>query len=213
ATVEKSPEKLLAPATHTKIKGIEEHVQHLTTLVERLLDVSRIAENRLVLQPQDADFVAIVKEVVERLGAAIDASGCEVTVRSPASLVGCWDRVRLGQVFTNLLSNAVKYGAGKPVEVGLEAIDGSARLSVKDHGIGIELGKMERIFTRFHRGVPATSYGGFGLGLWISKELVAAMSGEIRVDSQPGQGARFTVTVPTRFSERARIPASERGSS
>jgi signal transduction histidine kinase len=200
-TVEKNPEKSLSKATRKKIVGIEEDVQHLITLVEKLLDVSRLSEKRLVLRPGEADLVEIVKEVRERLGSEIDTARCDVTVKGPASLVGYWDRVYLGQVVTNLLSNAVKYGAGKPVEIEVAASDGSARLSVTDHGVGVAPEHAERIFTRFQRGVSTTSHDGFGLGLWISKQLIGAMGGAIRLDSKAGRGATFTVTIPMRTAD------------
>jgi signal transduction histidine kinase len=163
--------------------------------------VSRLAEKKLVLHPQDTDLVEIVNEVVARRSSEIDTTGCDVTVKSPASLVGYWDRIYLSQVVMNLLSNAVKYGEGKPIEIEVEELDGTARLSVTDHGIGIEPENAEKIFLRFQRGVPATSYGGFGLGLWISKQLIEAMGGAIRLDSKPGQGATFTVTIPRRAAD------------
>jgi signal transduction histidine kinase len=72
----------------------------------------------------------------------------------------------------------------------------AARLSVTDRGIGIAPEDHQRIFVRFERAAPARHYGGFGLGLWIVKELVEAMGGTVRVDSMPKEGATFTVELP-----------------
>jgi signal transduction histidine kinase len=102
------------------------------------------------------------------------------------------------QILSNLLSNALKYGAGKPVEVGVDASGGQARLSVRDFGIGIAPEDAARIFQRFERAVSARHYGGLGLGLYIARQLAAAHGGAIAVESQPGAGALFTVTLPLR---------------
>jgi signal transduction histidine kinase len=72
----------------------------------------------------------------------------------------------------------------------------SARLTVRDHGIGIAPESQARIFQRFERAVSERHYGGFGLGLWICKQIVDSLGGDIRVESQPDQGATFTVTLP-----------------
>ena len=111
-------------------------------------------------------------------------------------MVGQWDRSALERVLGNMLSNATKFGAGKPIEVTLRTQPGSARLNVRDHGIGIDPGQLPRIFDRFARGVSVTNYGGLGLGLYIAQALVQSLGGTITVESTPGQGASFTVTLP-----------------
>jgi signal transduction histidine kinase len=110
--------------------------------------------------------------------------------------VGQWDRLRLEQVVTNLLTNALKYGAGRPVRLALEAEGGSARLCVQDEGIGIAPEAQGRIFEKFERAVSDRHYGGLGLGLYITREIVHALGGSVSVESAPGQGARFRVTLP-----------------
>jgi signal transduction histidine kinase len=110
--------------------------------------------------------------------------------------VGLWDVPRLEQVVVNLLSNAARYGAGKPVHVCVREEAQAALLSVRDEGIGIPPDVLPRLFGRFERGVPVTNYGGLGLGLYISRNIVEAMGGRIQVQSAPGQGATFTVVLP-----------------
>jgi signal transduction histidine kinase len=100
------------------------------------------------------------------------------------------------QVLSNLLANAAKYGRGKPIEVILESDAASARLIVRDHGIGIAPADKERIFGRFERAVSARHYGGLGLGLYISRQLVDAHGGTMRVESELAKGATFTVELP-----------------
>lgn len=97
---------------------------------------------------------------------------------------------------TNLLSNAVKYGGGNPIDVSIEASGGMAELVVTDHGIGISPEDQSRVFERFERAVPGRKFIGFGLGLWITKQLVEAMRGTIGLESTLGVGTSFTVRLP-----------------
>ncbi|HEX8818533.1 MAG TPA: ATP-binding protein, partial [Archangium sp.] len=89
-----------------------------------------------------------------------------------------------------------KYGAGRPVEVALSATASRVELRVRDEGIGIDPDVQSRIFERFERAVSDRHYGGLGMGLWMTRELVTAMGGTIRVESAPGQGATFLVELP-----------------
>jgi len=90
----------------------------------------------------------------------------------------------------------IRYGAGRPIHTRVEMDGGLARLVVRDEGIGIAPELHRRIFDRFYRGVSDRHYGGFGLGLWIVREIVEALGGEIRVESEPGAGATFTIELP-----------------
>jgi signal transduction histidine kinase len=110
-------------------------------------------------------------------------------------ILGSWDALRVEQVLVNLLANAVKYGAGKPIEVGVEAGAEHVQVSVADQGIGIAPAKQAVIFDRFERAVPEREYGGLGLGLWIVRRIVEAMHGEVSVTSRPGEGATFKVVL------------------
>ena len=109
---------------------------------------------------------------------------------------GPLDRVRLGQVVTNLLQNAARYGQGRPVEVRVEHAGGVASLLVVDHGMGIAPEDRARIFEKFERAVSARQFGGLGLGLWISRQIVEAHGGRILVEDTPGGGATFKVELP-----------------
>jgi len=117
-------------------------------------------------------------------------------VQGPDSLPGSWDRLRIEQVVTNLVGNAIKYGAGRPIEVTIEALGETARISVLDHGIGISPEDEERVFGRFERAVSERHYSGFGLGLWISRQIVEAHGGTIRFERPPDAATRFVVDLP-----------------
>jgi signal transduction histidine kinase len=126
-----------------------------------------------------------------------------VEIEAPARVLGQWDVLRLEQVVANLLSNALKFGAGGPVHVRLEEREGWARLTVRDEGIGMDEEVRGRIFGRFERGVSERHYGGLGLGLFITHEVLEALGGRIHVASAPGNGSTFTVELPCTSCEEA----------
>ena len=111
-------------------------------------------------------------------------------------VVGLWDRVRLDSVIGNLVSNAVKFGEGKPINVSVSCDGSVARIVVTDQGIGIAPEEQARIFGKFERAVSERHYGGFGLGLWVVRQIVEAHGGSIRVASEAGKGSTFVVELP-----------------
>jgi predicted ATPase/signal transduction histidine kinase len=168
----------------------------LAKLVGDLLDVSRLEAGRLPLELAEVDLGALVREVVARLEPDLARARCPVSITDDAAVVGWWDRSRIDRIVTNLLSNAIKFGTGAPIELTLGSEHGIARLTVRDHGIGIEPEQCGRIFGRFERGVSERHYGGLGLGLYISRRVAEDHGGMIRCDSQPGAGATFTLELP-----------------
>jgi signal transduction histidine kinase len=174
----------------------------LGELVERLLDVSRIAGDKLAMSVEEFDLVAAVRQVVDDLRDAAVGAGSDVRLVAPACLVGQWDKARIEQAVTNLLSNAIKYGEGKPIDVSIHTVDGQARLVVADQGIGISPSDVERIFGRFERAVSMRHFGGLGLGLYVTRNIVEAHGGTIRVSSRAGHGSSFTIELPKRPTGR-----------
>lgn len=179
----------------TKVQGAHRQVDRLTRLVRSLLDLSRFETGRLMLDLQEVDLGALLRDVVDRQ-LEHPQLAATVTVGAPPQVVLRGDPLRLDQLFGNLVSNAVKYGGGQPVEVrvGLEA--DAVQVEVADNGIGIPAGDHERVFDRFQRAVSAQHYGGFGVGLWIVREVAHAHGGQITLDSEPGRGTTFTVRLP-----------------
>jgi signal transduction histidine kinase len=181
----------------------------LEQLTSELLDVTRIEQGRLHLNPIEIALDVIVRDAVDHIEADLAAAGSSVSINCAASVVGRWDPSRLDQVVTNLLSNAAKFGAGKPIEIRIERLGGAARLAVIDHGIGIDPTRRAYVFDRFERAVPSSRYGGLGLGLYIARSIVVAHGGTITVDSELGTGSTFTVTLPCAGPEpEARPPVS-----
>jgi signal transduction histidine kinase len=175
---------------------VEQQCLRLSQLVETLLDLSRIHVGQLELHRTSLNLLQLAREAVGRAAGAIRSSGSVVTVSGDEDVVGPWDRLHLEQALTNLLANALKYGRGRPVEMVVSRAGGLARLSVIDHGIGIEAERQEEIFERFVRAVSARQYGGLGLGLYIARRAVEAHGGTLRVQSQAGQGSTFTLELP-----------------
>ena len=171
-------------------------LQRLSRLTEELLDVTRITTGRLDLHLAETDLGQVVRDVAERHKDSTSRAGCELRVAAAAGITGIWDRSRLDQVITNLLSNAVKFGNGKPIDICAELDTTWARLTVRDHGIGISPEDQAKIFERFEQAVSKRSYGGLGLGLWITRQIVDAHGGWIEVASEPGQGSTFRIELP-----------------
>lgn len=172
-------------------------VDRLTKLINNLLDISRVQDGRLQLEREEVDLAALVTEVLERFKPQIKAARSELRVSIPPSVPGRWDRYRIEQVVTNLLTNALKYGSGSPIEILLSREGNIAGLSFKDYGIGIAEEHMARIFEPYERAVVGRRISGLGLGLYISKQIVEAHHGSIRVESKIGVGSTFTVSLPS----------------
>jgi signal transduction histidine kinase len=197
----KDQDARLSPA----LERIKRQVNRLGALVESLLDVSRITAGRLSLDLADVDLGGVVAEVVGRLRDDVSRAGATIEILSVpgregvpdrGEIVGHWDRLRIDQIVTNLLSNAIKYGGGKPIQVELSVVDDRALLTVIDHGIGIDKENQARIFERFERAVSSKHYGGFGLGLWIVRQIIQAHGGDISIRSRIGEGSTFIAELP-----------------
>jgi signal transduction histidine kinase/tetratricopeptide (TPR) repeat protein len=172
---------------------VDRQVHRLSKLMRQMLDFSTLSAGRPALLPTEVDLAQLARD---RIDAERHTSDVPITVRASGPVIGRWDADGVGQVVTTLLSNAIKFGEDRPIEIEVEGSASDAWLVVRDFGIGIPPEDQTRIFDPFERAVSPRSYGGFGLGLWIARQLVEAMGGEIRIDSAPGQGSTFTVRLP-----------------
>ncbi|WP_233595826.1 MULTISPECIES: PAS domain S-box protein [Corallococcus] len=192
----KGPRPLPTDKVTRMLEVFKEQLQRLSRLAEHLLDVSRINDRRLDLRREEMDLVAVARNVTDHLAAQFEKTGCTLEMVAPEPVWGSWDRLRLEQVLINLLTNAMKYGEGQPIQLEVTRHARGARLVVEDHGLGIPPEAQGRIFERFER-AASRNYGGLGLGLFISRQIVDAHGGSIRVESTPGLGAKFIVELPT----------------
>ena len=195
-----SREKNLPPSLplKTSLDRIDSQVDRLTRLISEILDMSRIEHGRLELHKESFDLNTLVDETVQDILHSNPRQKIEVTHRLPCSVKA--DKERIGQVLINFITNAIKYSSGNrevKVEVA-EGREGQAEVSVKDEGIGIPEMDLEKIFERFYRTRRHTvdTYSGFGIGLYLSKEIINRHGGEIRVESELGEGSEFTFSIP-----------------
>jgi signal transduction histidine kinase len=187
-----------------RLGALDRQAKNFVRRATTLLDVSRLTAGRMPLVRELVALDGIVREVEKDLAAEAERAGCQVELSLDQDVLGHWDRTALEQIAGNLLSNAIKYGAGRPVQVLVQAEAGVASLSVRDHGIGIADEDRERIFRRFERAVSWAERPGFGVGLWIARQLAVAHGGDIAVESLPGAGSIFTATLPRGIHEPPR---------
>jgi PAS domain S-box-containing protein len=186
---------------------VRRQAEHLTRLVDDLLDVTRVSRGLVDLHRVRLDLRDVVRRTADDLHSVFEQSG--VALRLDHAFAPVWveaDSTRLAQVVGNLLHNAVKFTpSGGEVTVGVAAAAGQAELYVRDNGMGMEPGTIERMFEPFVQAEQnlARSKGGLGLGLALVKCLVELHGGRVRARSEgPGRGAEFVVSLPS-CSDRA----------
>ena len=181
----------------SQLRGVEQRLHRLLETLDRLLDVSRLSTGRIDLQVEPMDLAMVVRDVINTLEAELAVARCTLTLSEHGETTGSWDRLRVEQICRNLLSNAIRFGAGRRIEVSVDGDDDFATVRVRDHGIGIAPDQQSKIFERFERGVEQRS-GGFGIGLWIVRNICVALGGTVSVESELGEGACFIVMLPRR---------------
>lgn len=195
------------------VKIIGNSGRHLLSVINDVLDYSKIETGKIELDPVPFDLSQLTEGVVELLAASAHEKridiGCFIDPEVPTALTG--DQSRLRQILLNLMGNAVKFteSGGVRLEVSLETDTGCntcLRFEISDTGIGIEDHVQEKLFEKFIQADASTTrkFGGSGLGLAISKHLVSLMGGEIGVVSELGSGSVFwfTAVLPTRTESR-----------
>jgi PAS domain S-box-containing protein len=188
----------LAPEQHAYLARLLESAELLRTLVDDLLDVTRIQAGELPLDRREVALREVVEGVQASLAPAMEQRAQQMRLEVPADLPAVWaDEQRTFQVLANLLNNASKFaGPGEIVVCAVEAA-GFVRCEVIDRGPGIDAENQRRIFERFTQlGEGNHRRHGLGLGLGICKGLVEAHGGEIGVQSEPGKGSTFWFTLP-----------------
>ena len=187
--------------TREKLALVRESGHTLVALINDILDFSKIEAGKLKTEPIDFDLPLLVEEVsgLHRSSARLKGVGFTVTIDETVPRVIRADALRLKQVLANLVSNAVKFTERGEVRVSVEAVSGGrVRFIVADTGIGIPAFAVGRLFTPFEQADGSTTrrFGGTGLGLALSQNLVRLMGGAITVESVPQVGSRFSFDVP-----------------
>ena len=180
----------------------------LLTLINDILDISKVEAGKLELTPDAVPFDELLSSMKMLFGAQAQqkklALHISVAPDAPPSFVS--DRQRLEQILKNLLSNAIKFTDAGTVSLHVSTdAAGQVRFQVQDTGIGIADDQQQKVFDAFHQADGTTSrrYGGTGLGLSISRDLAALLGGSIELASTPGQGSTFTLVLPAVMPERA----------
>ena len=178
---------------------IDEEADHLTELIENVLESARLQSNTLAFQFQPTRLDSIIRDVVMRVQMRHKELKLEVDV--PAVIIQA-DTVRLSQVFENLINNAVKYAPSSKIVVRAKGRVNTVHATVEDLGPGIPPEHLENLFERFYR-VPGQSTGGTGLGLFICSQIVQAHQGKIWVESTVGKGTTFHLELPVRLNAKS----------
>ncbi len=194
---------LLKSARRGESEKVVDGLELLETIIDRyvkranvLLDFTRLAADRIELEPVDLDVAACVRTIAAQYTAMAAHGRSPLVVDAPDSLHATIDPMVIEQTLENLISNAIKFGAGKPIAVSLERRGADMCLSVEDRGSGIAAEDRERIFAPFEKVMARADGGGFGVGLWVVGRLVAEAGGRIELDSSLGNGAKFSMILP-----------------
>jgi signal transduction histidine kinase len=172
---------------------IDEEADHLSLLIENVLESARLQSKTLPLRFQPLRLDAVLRDASTRIRSRYKELDVSLDLKASSTIQA--DGVRIAQVFENLFTNAVKYAPGSAIEVGLYQIGPSLRITFKDHGPGIPAESLPLIFERFYR-VRTEKATGTGLGLYICKQIVDAHRGKIWAESIPGQGTTFFIELP-----------------
>ncbi|WP_156833742.1 PAS domain-containing sensor histidine kinase [Christiangramia salexigens] len=176
---------------------IEDQIERLIRLIFEMLDLSRMEQNELELKKTNFSLNELVGSIIEDLAYSYQDVQIEVDHLCDCQIIA--DKDRIGQVIINFITNAIKYSnENKEVNVKVYEDDDRVAVSVKDHGIGIAKEDLNRIFKRFYRvaGKNEDTYSGFGIGLYLSNEIIERHNGEIIVNSSVGEGSEFIFTLP-----------------
>jgi len=189
------------------LAAIERQGDRLFRLVTNVLTASQVEDHDASLEISTFDLGSVAEEVRE----GFHESGSRIHVQVPEDLPPIEsDRVRVGEIIANLLDNALKYSPDEStIELGALAEDETVKFWVLDRGVGIDPDDLERIFDRFYQTDQSTTrrFGGVGLGLHLVRQLASALGGRVGVESAPGKGSTFTVTLPLRSPSRAKRAA------
>lgn len=175
---------------------IDEEADRLRELIDNLLDSSRLQAGTLDIDLQPLRLDTFLKDILLRANTRFEGLTVNLHIET-AGLQTQADPTRLAQVFDNLISNATKYAPGSPIDITLDKLGSTARISVRDQGPGISPEHIHNLFKRFYR-VPGNTSAvrGTGLGLYICNQIIQAHRGEIIVDSKLGHGTVFYILLP-----------------
>ncbi|TXD85578.1 PAS domain S-box protein [Subsaximicrobium wynnwilliamsii] len=180
------------------LQRIDSQITRLTRLISEMLDLDRLEDNQLLLQNEVFNLNELVEATIKDIEYAHKQTNIRLKIESACQVHA--DRDRIGQVLINFITNAIKYSPNdQNVEIKVfQTNDKTVSVSVKDHGIGIEKKDQQNIFKRFYRvsGKNEETFAGFGIGLYLAKEMIERHKGRVKVKSKKGEGSEFIFTLP-----------------
>ncbi|MBS1528490.1 MAG: PAS domain-containing protein, partial [Bacteroidetes bacterium] len=185
------------PFIATALSKASNQVSKMTALVHSFLDLSKLEPGKLQLKKQAFDINKLVEEMIAESRAIFNTHMLQFKVTEPIMVSA--DKEKIGQVISNFISNAIKYSPkGSSVEITASVANSEAEVSVSDCGVGIRAKDREKIFQRFYRANEAAvkHVAGFGIGLYLSSEIIQRHKGRIGVESSEGKGSRFYFRLP-----------------
>jgi PAS domain S-box-containing protein len=214
-------DNIYGPLNEQQVSGLERTyraAKHLLELVNDILDLSKMEAGKIELTVETVTFPDSIEELFATVRPLADEHGSQLVLTHGAEPIKIvTDARRVRQILLNLFSNAIKFGGGKPITVHCEGTDdGGVRIGVSDQGRGIDENDRTRIFDEFVQldQSPDTIHEGTGLGLPISQRLARLLGGSLTVESEPGAGSTFWLTLPANFDENPDTPGvtAEEGS-
>lgn len=181
------------------MRKMDSQLDRLTSLINDLLDVTKINSGKLQFNPQEFNFELLIKDLIEDLQRTTDTHRL-IEKYSPTGIVFA-DKERIGQVITNLITNAIKYSPNaKEIIISTTLKDQEVTVRVQDFGVGISLEDQSKVFEQFYRvnGEMQHTFAGLGLGLYISSEIIKREGGKIWVESIKDKGSTFCFCIPVK---------------
>lgn len=181
-----------------QLSMVKKSAEHLLSLINDIIDVSKIEAGKIEPSFAEFDLSALVREIGEGLIPIVTGKGLSLSLKAPEKFIIRSDKRRIKEVLINLTGNALKFTDQGQIEITLIEKEGSAQVSVKDSGIGIKEEEMHKLFKPFSR---ISTEGkdlpeGTGLGLYLSKKILDLLGGRIWAKSKPGQGSEFIFLLP-----------------
>lgn len=190
---EKSEDQFLKQAYVQSLK----QVKNMTDMINGFLNVSRLESSKLHLDKTEFDFLELLKEIKEDY--KIQHATHDLIFTLPQSVTVTADRLKISQVLNNLVGNAVKYSeSGTTINISFQKKDSKITVMVNDKGMGIKSENLDKLFERYYRVEQQSIIGGFGIGLYLSAEIIEAHGGKIWAESEFGKGSTFYFELPTK---------------
>lgn len=172
------------------------HINRISRLVDNMLDITRLQLGTFKMQLATQDMGQAIRLICDHLAYQIERAGCSLEVKLSGNLQGVFDSYRIEQVLNNLITNAMKYAPNKAIHVLANEEKNEIHISIRDEGHGIAPAELERIFSRFERGIDGGDVSGLGLGLYISRKIIEAHHGRIWAVSEIGKGTTMHIQLP-----------------